>query len=64
MGGIESRIPEKVDLKTFQELAGFAGCEEIFDTYKNNEGYITKEKALELAASTDWYLSSLCRLFC
>ena len=56
MGGAESRIPEDVDLETFERLAGFP-CKDIFDAYVLPTGFISRDTAVFLAQSTDVFLT-------
>lgn len=50
-------VPEKIDVETFKTLCGDRFNMAIFDEYKEDDGYILKERLPELEQLTDCFLS-------
>lgn len=49
--GAVTALPERIDVETFKNYAGDRFNQEEFDTHKEDDGCITKEKLVELSAA-------------
>jgi hypothetical protein len=48
MGGGVSSLEDKIEIELFKRLSGEHFHQEIFDAYKDSEGFISKNKVLDL----------------